>query len=198
MTKYILNSGGIKNVPELKKQFHQEIVRDLGNLPKFLLCNFAQGREYWELKFQGYSNAIQEDLPGDITPTFDLAMPDRFVEQCKQADVIYFHGGDEHLLHYWMEQFDVPVISEGKVVATNSASSDMLSVAFWTCDWREVHKGFGVLPIKFIPHFKSNFGDDDPRGSMDWQKAYDELATYGDTSLPILALKEGEFEVFKV
>ncbi len=197
MTKYILNSGGIKNVPELKKQFHQEIVKDLGNSPKFLLCNFAQGREYWEVKFQGYSNAIREDMPEGVAPTFELAMPDRFAKQCKQADVIYFHGGDEHLLHYWMEQLDIPAIFEGKVVATNSASSDMLSVAFWTCDWREVHEGFGTLPIKFIPHFKSNFGDDDPRGSIDWQKAYDELAAYGDTSLPILALKEGEFEVFE-
>ena len=198
MIKYVLNSGGIKNAPELKKQFHREIIKDLGSSPKFLLCNFAQAREYWEVKFQGYSNTISEDMPEGAVPTFELAIPDKFVNQCKQADVIYFHGGDEHLLHYWMEQFDVPDIFEGKVVATNSASSDMLSVAFWTCDWREVHEGFGILPIKFIPHFKSNFGDDDPRGPIDWQKAYDELATYGDTSLPILALKEGEFEVFEL
>jgi|GEM_PF-3935206 len=26
MTKYALNSGGIKNQPELKRQFHQELV----------------------------------------------------------------------------------------------------------------------------------------------------------------------------
>lgn len=75
-------------------------------------------------------------MPEDVTPTFDLAMPDKFEEQCNQTDVIYFHGGDEHLLNYWMKQFEMPKIFEGKVVATNSASSDILSVAFWTCDWR--------------------------------------------------------------
>ena len=91
----------------------------------------------------------------------------------------------------WMNQFDISAIFEGKVVATNSASSDMLSVAFWTCDWREVHEGFSILPIKFIPHYQSNFGDDDPRGPIDWQKAYDQLANYGDANLPILALREG-------
>lgn len=42
MTKYVLNSGGIRNQPGLKKDFHQEIIKGLGNNPKFLLCNFAQ------------------------------------------------------------------------------------------------------------------------------------------------------------
>ncbi len=74
MTKYVLNSGGIKNAPNLKREFHQELVKDLGNSPKFLLCNFAQGREYWEEKFQGYSDAISEDLQDTVSPTFTLAM----------------------------------------------------------------------------------------------------------------------------
>lgn len=198
MTKYVLNSGGIKNQPELKKQFHQELVKDLGDTPKFLLCNFAQGREYWEAKFQGYSNAVAEDMPDGITPSFTLAMPDAFVEQCKQADVIYFHGGDDHLLKYWMAQFDMTQLFKGKVVATNSASSDMLSTHYWTCDWRKCGDGFGILPIKFIPHYQSEFGADDPRGAIDWEKAKQELTEYGDEALPIYALKEGELEVFKV
>jgi|GEM_PF-4484139 len=44
---------------------------------------------------------------------------------------------------------------------------------------------------------RSGAGDEDLRGPIDWQKAYDELAAYGDTSLPIHALKEGEFVVIK-
>jgi len=197
MTKFVLNSGGIKNQPELKKQFHQELVKGLGSAPKFLLCNFAQGREYWESKFQGYSNAVTEDMPEGVMPSFTLAMPDAFEEQCKQADVIYFHGGDDHLLKYWMSQFDMTELFKDKVVATNSASSDMLSTHYWTCDWRQCADGFGVLPIKFIPHYQSAFGADDPRGAIDWEKAKEELAEYGDKALTIYALKEGEFEVFE-
>lgn len=197
MTKYVLNSGGKKNEPKLKKQFHQELVKGLGNAPKFLLCNFAQGREYWESKFLGYSNAVAEDMPEGVVPSFTLAMPDAFVEQCKQADVIYFHGGDDHLLKYWMSQFDMAELFKDKVVATNSASSDMLSAHFWTCDWRQCGDGFGVLPIKVIPHYQSAFGADDPRGAIDWEKAKEELSEYGDKSLKIYALKEGEFEVFE-
>lgn len=197
MTKYVLNSGGIKNQPELKKQFHQEIVKDLKTTPHFLLCNFAQGREYWEAKFESYSKSIAEDLPEDVTPTFELAMPDKFIEQCKQADVIYLHGGDDNLLKYWMSQFNIEDIFKHKVVATNSASSNMLATHYWTCDWRTCSDGFGILPIKFIPHYQSDFGANDPRGPIDWQKAYETLANYGESSLPILALKEGEFKILE-
>lgn len=193
MTKYVLNSGGIKNASKLKREFHQELVKGLGKAPKFLLCNFAQPREDWEGKYESYCNAITEDMPKDVKPTFTLAMPADFVQQCKQADVIYFHGGDSHLLHYWMQQYNLAKIFENKVVATNSTSSDMLAQSFWTCDWRTSMDGLGILPIKFIPHYKSAFGGDDPRGPIDWQKAYDDLKNYGDTSLPIHALREGEF-----
>ncbi len=197
MTKYVVNSGGIRNQPELKKKFHQELVKGLGDRPKFLLCNFAQGREYWESKFQGYSDSIAEDMPLGVKPSFELAMPDKFKEQCMQADVLYFHGGDDHLLQYWMKQYDLQELFKDKVVATNSASSDMLAKSYWTCDWRHCADGFGILPIKFIPHYQSDFGANDPRGPINWQEAYDELAASGDTSLPIHALKEGEFIVIE-
>jgi hypothetical protein len=198
MTKYVLNSGGIKRQPELKKKFHQELVKGLGDHPRFLLCNFAQGREYWQPKFQGYSDAIAEDMPKGVTPSFELAMPATFKEQCKQADVIYFHGGDDHLLQYWMKQFNLTDLFRDKVVAANSASSDMLATHYWTCDWRACADGLAVLPIKFIPHYQSDVGNNDPSGPIDWQKAYNDLAKYGDANLPIYALKEGEFFVMEL
>ncbi len=197
MTKYVLNSGGIKHQPDLKKQFHHELAKDLGSNPKFVLCIFAQAREYWEPKFPGYSDSILEDMPEGVTPSFELAMPATFAKQCQQADVIYFSGGDDHLLQYWMKQFNLAELFKDIVVATNSASSDMLATHHWTCDWRQCADGLGILPIKFIPHYQSDFGNDDPRGPVDWQKAYDELAAYGDTSLPIHALKEGEYIVME-
>lgn len=197
MTKYVLNSGGIRNQPELRKKFHLELIKGLSNNPKFILCNFAQGREYWEIKFQNYSNAITEDMPSGVKPTFELATPSLFAEQCREADVIYFHGGDDYLLQYWMKQFNLAELFKNKVVATTSASSDMLSTHYWTGDWQQCADGFGVLPIKFIAHYQSGYGDADPRGTIDWQRAYDELVAFGDTSLPIYALKEGEYIVIE-
>lgn len=197
MTKYVLNSGGVKRNLDLKRKFHREIVKDLGNSPKFLLCVFAQGREYWEAKFPGYSRAIAEDMPKGVHPTFELALPDKFVHQCKEANVIFIYGGDCDLLFYWMRKFDYMALFKDKVVATTSAGSCMLADSYYTCDWRACQDGFGILPIKFIPHYDSDFGADDPRGPIDWQKAKKELENYGDRNLPIHALGEGEFIVIE-
>ncbi len=132
-----------------------------------------------------------------VEPEFVLAIPDNFDQQCTKTDVIYFHGGDDYLLQYWMRKFDLSKIFEDKIVATNSGSSDMLSKYYWTCDWRECQEGFGVLPIKFIPHYDSSFGSDDPRGPVDWNKAMEELKDFGEPDLPIYALHEGDYIVFE-
>lgn len=198
MTKYILNSGGLRKNPEKAKKFFSEMVKDFGANPKILLCFFAKKRENWEEKFDEYSKNLAESLPDGIQPVFELAFPDRFIEQVKNSDVIYIHGGDDYLVQYWLKQFDLPAIFKDKVVATNSASSDALAKYFWTCDWRHCMEGLGILPIKFIPHYKSDWGKDDPRGPIDWQKAYEELASFEDQNLPIYALEEGQFKIFKV
>ena len=197
MTKYVLNSGGIKKCPELRKQFHKEMVAGLGGRPRILFCAFAQAREYWEIKLRDSEGFIRRDAPEDVGLSLELAMPDIFEAQCEQADIIYFTGGDVDLLRYWTNRFNLPALFRGKVVAASSASVWLLSTSFWSCDWRQCDDGLGILSIKFIAHYLSDFGADDPRGPIDWQKAYDDLTAYGDTSLPIHALKEGEFIVIE-
>jgi len=197
MTKYVLNSGNANRHPKLRREFHQELISGLGHGPKFLICSFAQIRENWNFKFESYTEAITEDMPSDVEPSFELAMPDTFKDQCTNTDIVYCNGGDDTLLKYWMSQFDLAEIFKGKVVGTSSASSSMLAKGYWTCDWRQCANGFGILPIKFIPHYGSDFGNNDPRGPINWQRAHDELKSYGDPSLPIYTLKEGESAVFK-
>lgn len=82
-------------------------------------------------------------------------------------------------------------------MAASSAGSDALVDSFWTCDWRKPLKGLGILPIKFIPHYKSDYGTDDPRGVIDWKVAMDELKVFSDETLPIHALEEGDFIVLE-
>ena len=195
MTKYILNSGGIRNNIEGGKRFFAECVKDLGNNPKILICLFAYPREYWEKKFEELKH--NNLYPNGVNPVFDLAFPDKFVEQTKDSDIIYVYGGDDFLLQSWFKNFDIPNIWEGKVVATNSASSNFLSKHFWTCDWRKCMDGSGILPIKFIPHYQSSFGLKDLRGLIDWDEAYKKISEYGDKTLPIYALKEGGYIVFE-
>jgi hypothetical protein len=97
-TKLILNSGGVKRREDLKKQFHQEMVKGLSLKLNILICTFAQGREFWEGKFPGYSASIKEDLP-EYDLSFTLAMPDDFANQIKDADIIYFNVAMTTCLH---------------------------------------------------------------------------------------------------
>ncbi|MFA6513832.1 MAG: Type 1 glutamine amidotransferase-like domain-containing protein [Patescibacteria group bacterium] len=197
MTKYILNSGGLKNNQEKAGKFNKEIVKGLGKEPSILFCHFAAAREYWEEKFANYTKNFLESMDRDIKPKFELAYPDKFIDQIKNNDAIIIHGGDDKLLLSWLKQYNLPEIWEGKIVAGSSAGSDVLVKQFWTCDWRLIMDGLGILPIKFIPHYKSSYGQDDPRGPIDWERAYKELKECGNESLPIYALEEGDFVVIE-
>lgn len=198
MTKYILNSGGLKNNIPSAKQYVAEMVSGSGTEPSILFCFFAEKREVWEEKFPAYKAGFKEWLPEGISPRFELAFPETFEAQVKGSDILYIHGGDDHLLKHWLEQFDIPHIWKGKVVATNSASTHALSSSYWTCDWRMCKKGFGILPIKTIGHFGSEYEVNDPRGPVSWESALVELREFDNKDLPVHALKEGEFVVFDV
>ena len=197
MTKYILNSGGFRDKPDLAKKFFAEMVKGLGDTPHILVCCFAQAREDWETKFVTDKETVVNLFPVGVQPILEIAFPEKFKEQVKSSDVIYIHGGDDHLVQYWLRKFDIPQIWDGKVVATSSASSHALSKYFWTCDWREAMEGLGILPIKFLAHYESSYGAHDPRGPIDWQKGYEELKVYKDSELPIYALKEGEYVIIE-
>lgn len=198
MTKYILNSGGIQNSEDRGKAFFRKIVEGFGGKPKILCCFFAKPREDWEEKYAEYTAGFTAQMPDGVEPNFELAFPDTFENQIKSCDAIYIPGGDDHLMQYWLKQYDLPKLWEGKVVSTNSASSNALAKHFWTCDWRQCMDGMGILPIKFLPHYQSEYGSTDPRGPIDWNKAKQQLEDYGEKGLPIYALKEGEFEVFEI
>lgn len=198
MTKYVLNSGGLRKNEARAKQFIAEIVEGLGSRPKILFCFFAEKREDWEEKFKNYTKGFKEWLEGKAQPEFELAFPDKFIEQVRKSDAIYIHGGDDHLVQYWLKQFNLKDIFKNKVVATNSAGSDAVVKYYWTCDWRECQEGLGIVPIKFIPHYKSDYGYEDPRGPIDWEEVHHELENFGDKSLPIYALEGGDFRVFQI
>lgn len=196
MTKYILNSGGLKNHLEKTKRFHKEVVQGLGNSPRILFCCFAAPREHWEKKFLDHSREFLQSMDDEIHPEFEFAFPDTFEEQLKRNDAVIICDGDDHLLLSYLRNYSLPAIWKNKVVVGSSAGSDALVTAFWTCDWRQIKKGLGILPIKFISHYKSEYGKDDPRGPIDWDAAYTELQDYED-DLPIHALEEGDYIVIE-
>ncbi len=185
----------MRNNPDSARKFFAEIAKGLGNMPRILICCFAQPREDWETKFGEDMKTLINLFPEGVRPMLSMAFPETFEEQTRNSDAVYIHGGDDHLVQYWLRKYDLQKIWDGKVVATSSASSDALSKHFWTCDWRKCMDGLGILPIKFLAHYESAYGKDDPRGPVEWHTGYEELKAYGDLTLPVHALKEGEYIV---
>lgn len=197
MTKYILQSGGLKTHPQSARDYFSELLKGLGNHPKLLWCFFATLPDDCNERFDKYTKLFEPFLPEGVEPINTNAEVSNFETQVAEADAIYMHGGKVEPLYDILSAFDVPVLFEGKSVGTNSASSMVLAEYAWSCDKRKPIEGIGIFPFKFLAHFKSNYGADDPNGPIDWDKGLDELKQYGDTSLPVHALKEGEFIVIE-
>jgi peptidase E len=198
MTKYIVQSGSIKKYPEKMTKYFSEIFKDVHDAPNVLWCFFAIDSEDRQKRYDTYTKLFLSYFPDRTVSTSQLASVDDFEKQVDWADVIMFQGGSTELLMKELKKFDLEILLKGKVVSGSSAGAHMFARHFWSADSRVCGNGFDVLPIKVASHFYSNYGENDPRGPIDWEAAKKELEEYGDTSLPVYALEEGEFVVLKV
>lgn len=198
MVKYILQSGGLKNQPDLAKKYFKELLDGLGNKPKLLWCFFATLPDDCDERFEKYTKLFESFMPEGVKPIHENATVENFEKEVARADVVYIHGGRIKPLCDILKKYNVRSLFEGKSVGTNSASSMVLASQAWICDERIPMDGLGIIPIKFLAHFESNYGEDDPRGKIDWNEAYAELKNYEDKKLPIYALREGEYAVFEI
>lgn len=198
MTKYILNSGGSSKYPAKAQGFYREVVAGLGSSPRVLMCYFAQPREHWETRYADHTVRCTQTMEEGVQPVYQLAMPAMFAEQLQWCDAVVISGGDDTLLQHYLRQYDLPVAWAGKVVAGSSAGANALATYYWTCDWRELQQGLGVVPVAFLPHFRSDFGTKDPRGPIDWDAAYAALEQRArDGDLQLHALEEGDYIIIE-
>lgn len=193
MTKFILVGGYPHKATDGGKAFCEELVKDAPESVKFLDCLFARPEETWEK-----GHAQDKELFGSNLPEKQLDMVPadsaKFIEQLKWADVVYIRGGSNDALRAaleaqpgWIEAL------EGKTLAGSSAGANMLSKYFWSPDSLHCHDGLGVLPVKVIVHYGSDYN----APNVDWNKAELELKAYKE-DLPILKLAEGQFEVMNI
>ena len=197
MTKYILAGGADRKYPEYAAKLRSEIAKTITKPPLVLSCLFAEPREVWEGKFadrQAWFAATFGE--GCIT---QMAFPDTFAEQIREADIIYLHGGDDTLLTHYLEEFDdLATLFSDKIVIGSSAGADYLAKEYWTCDWRQVRTGSGLTDLNIIPHFESpEYGISDPRGPINWATAEAELREAVGSGQKVTLLREGEFVVIE-
>jgi peptidase E len=191
MTKYVLAGGYVRKAPDGGKAFVEELVKDFPEPVKVLDCVFARLKDRWSGVFEEDRQFFSEMT--DRKFEMRLATLGDFVAEVAWADVVYFRGGFSHrLVELLNERSDWKTHIEGKTLAGTSAGADALGTYYYGLDTKEVREGTGLLPVKVISHFKSDYHG----WEFDWDKAEAELKAYKE-DLPLALLAEGEFKVFQ-
>ncbi len=194
MTKYILAGGRVHVAPDNGKAFINELIKGFSHKPvKILVCLFAVPKEQWQEKFNG-----DQEYFSKFISDFELELADEniFTKQVKRSDVIFLRGGHTRpLMDLLTKNIDWLQELNGKVFAGTSAGAEAISKYYFVTKTNRNGEGLGLLPIKFIPHWKSTYFDDEPQ-NIDWDKLYSDFKNYKE-DLELIVLKEGEFKVIE-
>lgn len=193
MKKFILVGGYPHKAIDGGKAFCKELIKGFSEPVKLLDCLFARSQENWEAAFEQDKEFFKGNLP-EVAFQIELAQPDTFLTQLRDTNAVYFRGGrTENLLALlnkipeWKNQL------EGKTIAGSSAGMDMLAIYCFNLDTLQLEDGLGLLQIKTIPHWKSDYN----APNVDWEATKQSLSQYKE-DLPVVTLEEGEFKVFEI
>ncbi len=190
MTRFVLAGGYPWKASDGGAAFVQACLAPAKKTATILICLFARAEAEWQ---QGYKDDVTRFTAHSAGSQlhFVLASRDTFAAQVQRADIIYLRGGNTQQLvtalcrdKAWLQYLD------GKTVVGTSAGADAIATYYYGLDELRIGGGLGLLPIKVLVHYESDYGN----GSIDWQKAYWTLDSYGQ-KLELVAIREGEFIV---
>lgn len=187
MTRYILH-GGTKKVDGVylrDYEFLREMLKTHEYGINVLLCYFAKDPGRW-------AQMLEEDkrdflkIAGNKELIFHVADEERFAAQLAGADIVYFRGGDGHLIRDKLSLTpDLAKLLVGKTVAASSAGTNILAKYYYDNDYQQIEDGLGVLNIKTICHYKPEM-----------QEVADRLKFYNE-DIQMICLPEDEYTVLE-
>lgn len=151
-TKFILQGGFPKDGAQENDTFFSEILNTAPQESKILLVLFAKEADRIEKNTKEDIEQFTRNSSGKNL-TFEVATEEKFIEQIKASDVIYFHGGHTgKLLDALKTLPDFREEIKGKVVAGDSAGANVLCAAFYSLRMG-AGEGLGILPFKVLCHY---------------------------------------------
>jgi len=155
MTKFILHGGYTRFKSDLNDSFYKEICNNIPNDGNILFTHFARSDEEIPERFKGEKERLLKQA-GDKKFTTTLALKDDFINQLKNADVIYIDGGNTDQLIKTIKKFPgFTELIKGKTVVGSSAGAYLLSTYYHSAGKDEIFEGLGILPIRIVCHYKS-------------------------------------------
>ncbi len=163
MTKYILHGGGTKIKNEANRKFFAEIGSSLEDGDVLLLCYFAPSvqsnyteEEKFEMGLEKFESYIKNKKIKYV-----LAKRKNFIQQLKEADAIYIHGGETEKLFETLKKYPefLAEVKKKKLVVGSSAGAYVLAKYYVSdSNWnKEAAAMLGILPIKISCHFQEKF-----------------------------------------
>lgn len=160
MTKYILHGGAWQPTADYKK-FFSEMISGLSEGANILCVYFAREKDMWNENFaedkMKFSSVSQQKVFNYVMANDKTSA---FIEQVKQADLIYIRGGDTHVLQEYLEKISsLESLLYDKVVAGSSAGALVLSKYYYENDDDTYNQGLGILTIKTFCHYTEENSD---------------------------------------
>jgi len=195
MTKYILAGGGDRDSAEYGQNLSAEILKTISGDISVLSCFFALPEAKLQEAVIAFEPWFRENFGQNMQ--YVIASEANFVDQIREADVIYLHGGDDDLLIGALKRYsDLALYFKDKIVIGSSAGAISLAKQSWSCDSRMVVTGLGLVPTNTIVHFDSDYAQKRGLQPIDWLQAETELRAAIGPNEKISKLAEGAFEVF--
>lgn len=184
MTKFIVRGGAVGQEDDSQEAFFSEMLKGLSDGANILLVYFAIEPEKWgehfildEERFEKAGNGVRLKLI--------VARESSFLQQVKDADLIYLRGGRTQMLQDVLKQFpSLGRMFEKKIIAGSSAGACVLARFYADNDRKDVFSGLGMLPYKICVHYKEDTA------------LVKKLEAISE-ELPLMKLPEGEFQVIE-
>ena len=184
-TRFII-AGGVITKKNGGKDFFETFIKDFKEPVKILDVLFSRPEKTWEKIFEEDKIFYKEKLRKKFI--LELAQPEKFAEQVKNSDVIFFRGGSTNkLLEILRQDLSWIKFLDGKTLAGTSAGADAISKYYYDIETLNVKEGLGLVPVKVIVHFES-----DSYPKVEWKNAVKQLENYGE-KIQVHKLKEGDF-----
>lgn len=192
MTTHILHGGRTKidsaNNRLFFKQFTERVPKD--NV-KILLCYWARDKKKWNELFE----KDKTNIIAQATKKVDINIVDtleKLSSQIKEADVLYFSGGEEEFLRPYMSQLTFLKDSLNNKVFIGSSMGAFLASKHYVLSLSDqnedtVYEGLGLVPYNILCHWNVETNKDKKIAMI---KSEDPLT-------PILFIDEERFEIIK-
>ncbi len=189
MTKFILHGGFTTEANDLNDSFFRELLHGVTDNSTILFVYFAsRTEEEIPTKFEVHiKKCTDATLAKNLK--FKIATLENFLEEIKEARVVFFNGGSTNKLLKILRLYpNLTSFLEGKTVAGSSAGAYALAVVGASHSDESVREGLGLVPLRVICHSESE--------KLPPSEASVKVLMNTMTNLELVTLKDFEWKVF--